>query len=148
MDKSSNKILIQNGWVVTPEMIGKLDILVEGETISDIGENIDPGDYGDAKIIDATGKIVMPGGIDVHTHFNLDVGIAVAQDDFYTGTVAAAMGGTTTIVDHPGFGPEGCSIFHQIEKFIRLKNIMGLQGIMLLLIIHFMACSSIWMVRY
>jgi dihydropyrimidinase len=58
----------------------------------------------------------------VHTHFCLDAGIAVAQDDFYTGTVAAACGGTTTIVDHPGFGPAGCSLDHQIRLYHTLAH--------------------------
>lgn len=111
---SPKKVLIKNGGIVTPEGIVNGDLLVVGETIAEIGGSINaPG----ADIIDAAGRYLLPGGIDVHTHFNLDIGIAVAQDDFYTGTVAAAMGGTTTIVDHPGFGPPGCSLFHQIEKY-------------------------------
>lgn len=52
-------------------------------------------------MIDAKGKYVLPGGIDVHTHMDIDVGIARAVDDFYTGTVPHAHG-TTTIVDHMG----------------------------------------------
>jgi dihydropyrimidinase len=51
---------------------------------------------------------------------DLDVGIARAQDDFYTGTLAAACGGTTTIVDHPGFGPKGCALGYQIERYHEL----------------------------
>ncbi len=110
----SKKVLIKNGTIVTPDEIITGDLLVIGETIAKIGGTIfEP----DAQNIEARGKYVLPGGIDVHTHFNLDIGIAVAQDDFYTGTVAAAMGGTTTVIDHPGFGPEGCSIFHQIKKY-------------------------------
>ncbi len=134
---ATQKVLIQNGTIVTPDKVIKGDLLVIGETIAKIGGTIPaegvsdtavqytdaPGadiscaDASDVTIIDAAGKYVLPGGIDVHTHFNLDIGMAVAQDDFYTGTVAAAMGGTTTIVDHPGFGPEGCSLFHQINKY-------------------------------
>ncbi len=114
-----NCILIKNGTIVTPDEVITGDLLVVGENIAKIGGTILPPDDADAQvqIIDAKGKYVLPGGIDVHTHFNLDIGVAVAQDDFYTGTVAAAMGGTTTIVDHPGFGPEDCSLFHQIEKY-------------------------------
>ncbi|MCF6248624.1 MAG: amidohydrolase family protein, partial [Desulfobacula sp.] len=108
------KIVIKNGTIVTPTKVINGDLLVVDEIIAKIGGTIfEP----DAQNIDAKGKYVLPGGIDVHTHFNLDIGIAVAQDDFYTGTVAAAMGGTTTIIDHPGFGPDGCSVFHQIEKY-------------------------------
>ena len=59
----------------------------------------------------------MPGGIDVHTHFNIDVGIARSCDDFFSGTRAAACGGTTTVVDHMGFGPKGCSLHHQLNVY-------------------------------
>ncbi len=115
---TERKTLIKNGTVVTPGGVVDADILIQGETIAQIRHrDQDRNPAADATVIDAQGLIVIPGGIDVHTHFNLDVGIAKAQDDFYTGTVAAAMGGTTTIVDHPGFGPENCSIFHQIEKY-------------------------------
>lgn len=68
-------------------------------------------------MIDAEGCYVMPGGVDVHTHFNIDVGLARSCDDFFTGTRAAACGGTTTIVDHMGFGPVGCHLRHQFEVY-------------------------------
>lgn len=106
--------VIQKGIIVAEDRIFEGDVLIVGEEIADIRQSIE---VIDAEIIDAGGCYVLPGGIDVHTHFNLDVGFAVAQDDFYSGTVAAAFGGTTTIIDHPGFGPDHCSIFHQIEKY-------------------------------
>lgn len=106
--------LIRNGRIVTPDATVQGELLVRGEKIVEIGPAIAAGG---AEIIDAKNCYVLPGGIDVHTHFNLDIGTAVAQDDFHSGTVAAAMGGTTTIVDHPGFGPQGCSLFHQIDKY-------------------------------
>ena len=96
------KIIIKNGTIVNASETYKADILIEDEKISKIGTNLK---CDDADIIDASGKYVMPGGIDVHTHMDIDVGIGRAVDDFYTGTVAAACGGTTTIVDHMGFGP-------------------------------------------
>jgi dihydropyrimidinase len=111
-----NKLLIRNGLVLTENSGTVCDLLCEGEKITRIGRNLavfSPG----MEEIDASGKIVIPGGVDVHTHLNLDAGIAVASDDFYTGTVAAAFGGTTTIVDHPAFGPAGCPLDHQIKKY-------------------------------
>jgi len=114
MKDTPKKTLIKNGNIIAGSNIVSGDLLVTGEKISRIGGSITEPK---AEVIDAKGGYVLPGGIDVHTHFNLDIGTAVSQDDFYTGTVAAAFGGTTTIVDHPGFGPEGCSLFHQIEKY-------------------------------
>ncbi len=105
-------MVIKNGFVVTENDVTQADILIRGSQIAAIGVGLS-----DDETIDATGKYVLPGGIDVHTHMNLDVGIAVAQDDFYTGTVAAACGGTTAIVDHLGFGPAGCSLDHQIGRY-------------------------------
>ncbi len=105
-------MIIKNGYVVTDEGVLHTDVRIENGLIAEIGVGLTGGE-----IIDAADKYVLPGGIDVHTHLCLDVGIAVAQDDFYTGTVAAACGGTTTIVDHPGFGPAGCALDHQIKHY-------------------------------
>jgi dihydropyrimidinase len=71
-------------------------VLVDGEKVAIIGKGLKAAG---AKRIDATGKYVIPGGIDVHTHMELPFGGTFASDDFHTGTVAAAFGGTTTIVD-------------------------------------------------
>jgi dihydropyrimidinase len=110
-------VVIKNGRVVTEDKVITADVLLENGVIKQIGENLNG-----EEVIDVSGKYVLPGGIDVHTHFCLDVGIAVAQDDFYTGTVAAACGGTTTIVDHPGFGPAGCKLGHQIKLYHSLAK--------------------------
>ena len=110
-------MVIKNGRVVTENEVAHADVLIEDGVIAKIGENLRGGEE-----IDAAGKYVLPGGIDVHTHFCLDAGIAVAQDDFYTGTIAAACGGTTTIVDHPGFGPAGCKLDHQIKLYHTLAE--------------------------
>ena len=107
-------LLIKNGIIVTASDIYNGDIYIEKGRISEIGlEFLKDAD----KIVDAKGMYIIPGGVDVHTHFNLDVGIARANDDFYTGTIAAACGGTTTIVDHMGFGPKNCNLKHQVDVY-------------------------------
>ena len=113
------KTLIKNGIIVTDaeELCG--DLLIDGEKIAAVGKDLS---CGDAKVIDAYGLYVLPGAVDVHTHMDLDVGFARAIDDFYDGTVAAACGGTTTIVDHMAFGPAGCSLWHQVNEYHRLAD--------------------------
>ena len=113
-------LLIKGGLVVTEETEEVCDILCSREKIKQIGKDL--AINADTEIINAAGKVVIPGGVDVHTHLCLDVGFAVASDDFYTGTLAAAWGGTTTIVDHPGFGPAGCPLDHQIKKYHNLAE--------------------------
>ncbi len=107
-------VIIKNGKIVNSEDTLEGDVLIRDGVIIEVGEDIH---LENAEMIDAGGKYVMPGGVDVHTHLNLDQGIAVAQDDFYTGTVAAACGGTTCIVDYPGFGPKGCDLHHPIRVY-------------------------------
>ena len=114
-----NNLLIKNGLVVAENEEITCDVLCEGEKISRIEKNIV---CENAKIIDAAGKIVIPGGVDVHTHLNLSTAQHTSCDDFLSGTVAAACGGTTSLVDHPGFGPPGCSLDHQITRYHRLAE--------------------------
>jgi len=92
------RTLIVNGTIVTADGSTAADVLVEGETIAAIGAGL-AGTLGTDETIDATGKYVIPGGIDVHTHMELPFGGTFAKDTFETGTRAAAFGGTTTIVD-------------------------------------------------
>ena len=87
-------LVIKNGTIVTANESYQADIGVDGETISLIGRDLS-GD----EVIDATGMLVMPGGIDPHTHMELPFMGTVSADDFQTGTLAAACGGTTTIID-------------------------------------------------
>ncbi|HLU66143.1 MAG TPA: dihydropyrimidinase [Kofleriaceae bacterium] len=90
------RTLIKNGTIVTAVDQYRGDILIDGETIQQIGTSLDaPAD----QVIDAAGRYVIPGGIDVHTHMDMPFGGTTSSDDFETGTVAAAFGGTTTIVD-------------------------------------------------
>ncbi len=97
------RTLITNGLVVTADGSQPADVLVDGETIALLGADLaGQGVTADATI-DATGKYVVPGGIDVHTHMELPFGGTFAKDTFETGSKAAAFGGTTTIVD---FAPQ------------------------------------------
>ncbi len=89
--------LIQNGTVVTADRTFAADVLIEGSFISEVRAGI-PASPAHA-IVDATGMLVLPGGIDVHTHLDMPFGGTTSSDDFLTGTRAAAIGGTTTIVD-------------------------------------------------
>ncbi len=88
--------LIKNGTLITATETFKADIRVEDEIISQIGQNLQ---HLNADVIDATGKLIMPGGIDPHVHLDLPMFGTVSSDDHYTGHKAAAFGGTTTVMD-------------------------------------------------
>lgn len=89
-------ILIKSGTIITASDTFQADILIDGEKISSIGNNLEAEG---ADVIDATAKLIMPGGVDPHTHFNLPMFGTVSSDDHYTGHKAAAFGGTTTALD-------------------------------------------------
>ncbi len=93
---STMRTLIRNGHIVTAVDDYKADILIDGDTVSVIGATLE---MEADRVIDAAGKLVIPGGIDPHTHMELPFGGTQASDDFRTGTIAAAFGGTTTIID-------------------------------------------------
>ena len=98
------KTLIRGGTVVNATGTAAADVLIDGQTIAavlqpgstllgfDIERNVD-------QVVDATGKYVIPGGIDAHTHMQMPFGGTEASDTFETGTRAAAYGGTTSIID-------------------------------------------------
>ena len=88
--------LIQHGTVIHADSTVQADVLVEGETIAAVGRNLPPAGH---TLVDATGLLVMPGGIDVHTHLDMPFGGTTSADDYLTGTRAAAIGGTTTVID-------------------------------------------------
>src|SRR5438270_8871054 len=90
------KTVIKNGTVVTASDLARADVLIDGERIAAIGNGLEA--HAD-QVIEAEGRYVMPGAVDVHTHMELPFGGTFASDDFATGTAAAAWGGTTTIVD-------------------------------------------------
>jgi dihydropyrimidinase len=88
--------LIKSGTVITSEATFQADLLIAGEKIAQLGEDLS---HPEAKEIDASGKLVLPGGVDPHTHFDLPMFGTVSSDDHYTGHKAAAFGGTTTVID-------------------------------------------------
>jgi dihydropyrimidinase len=89
-------LLIKSGTLVTAGDTFQADLLIEGETIRLIGQDLAASG---AQVIDAHGKLVLPGGVDPHTHFDLPMFGTVSSDDHYTGHKAAAFGGTTTVID-------------------------------------------------
>jgi dihydropyrimidinase len=93
------RTLITNGTIVGADGSQAADVLIDGETIAAIGTDLAAAGMTAEETIDASGKWVIPGAIDVHTHMELPFGGTFAKDTFETGTRAAAFGGTTTIVD-------------------------------------------------
>src|SRR5215208_478081 len=89
--------IIRNGTLVTASETFQADVLIEGEQIVALGQDLEVGP--EVEVVDATGKLVMPGGVDPHTHFDLPMFDTVSSDDHYTGHKAAAFGGTTTVID-------------------------------------------------
>lgn len=104
--------LIKNGVIVTPISTFKADVLVKDGIIQAIGKNLCSDG---SEVIDASGKYVLPGGIDIHTHMALPFGGTVAIDDFADGTKSAAFGGITTIVDF-AIQPKGQSLAETVKK--------------------------------
>ena len=89
-------ILIKNGRVITAVDDYMGDVFIENETVSLIGKSLE---MEADEVIDASGKYLFPGGLDPHTHLDMPFGGTVSADDFETGTLAAAHGGTTTLID-------------------------------------------------
>ena len=87
-------MVIRNGKIVTAANSYYADLGISGEKIAAIGENLDG-----RRIIDASGCLVTPGAVDSHVHLEMPIGKYTSTDDFYTGTRAAAIGGTTSLID-------------------------------------------------
>ena len=98
------KILIKNGTLITASDTYQADIFIEDEKIVEIGQALH---IPDAEPVDASNKLILPGGVDPHTHFDLEMFDTVSSDDHYTGHKAAAFGGTTTVMDFVVQEPEG-----------------------------------------
>ena len=109
------RTLIKGGTIVTAVDRYVGDVLVEEEKISLIGRSID---VAADKVIDAAGKYVLPGGVDVHTHLDMPFGGTTSADDFHSGTVAAAFGGTTSIVDF-AIQYKGQTLHHAWETWMK-----------------------------
>ena len=102
VQSAQNRILIKNGLVVNSDLSQYADVYIEDSVVKQVGNYlIIPGG---TRVIDALGKLVIPGGIDPNVHFQMPVANAKCQqqqllDDFYSGSKAALAGGTTTIID-------------------------------------------------
>ena len=111
-------LLFKNGIIVTASDMFSADLLVEGEQITFVGAGIDEGTH---EIIDCSGKYLMPGGVDAHTHLHLALAETSSNSDFDSGHRAAAFGGTTTHIDfanQPKGGrlADGLAIHRQYAK--------------------------------
>jgi dihydropyrimidinase len=110
-------ILIKNGTLITATDTFEGDLLIEGEKISLIGKDLQ---HPTAEIIDATGKVIMPGGIDPHVHLDLPMFGTVSSDDHYTGHKAAAFGGTTTVMDFVVLEEDGFQ--HSVDIWMKMAE--------------------------
>jgi dihydropyrimidinase len=108
-------LLIRNGIVITATDLYEGDVFIDGERIAAIGSSLQ---MNADRIIDAKRKYVIPGGIDVHTHLDMPFGGTRSADDFESGTVAAAHGGTTSIVDF-AIQYKGQTLHHAWETWMK-----------------------------
>src|SRR5574339_784551 len=97
-------ILIKNGTLITASETFEADILIAGERIELIGQDLQ---HPNAEVIDAAGKLILPGGVDPPVHLDLPMFGTVSSDDHYTRHKAAAFGGTTTVMDFVVVEDEG-----------------------------------------
>ena len=117
------RTVITGGTVCRAEGMFRGEVLLDdggaSGRILEVGEGVSREG---AEVVDASDCLVIPGGVDVHTHLALSVGGNSVADGFAAGTLAAGMGGTTCIVEHPGFGPEGCDLLHQLKAYEQLAE--------------------------
>jgi dihydropyrimidinase len=110
------RTIIENGTIVTASDTFEGDLVIEGEKIAAVGKGLSKV-YGTIdRTIDARGKYVIPGGIDVHTHLDMPFGGTTSADDFESGTMAAAFGGTTTLVDF-AMQPQGGTLKAGLQQW-------------------------------
>jgi dihydropyrimidinase len=108
--------IIRNGTVVTASDTYRSDIGIEGDKIVAIAQTLNPENS--TRVVDATNRLVMPGGIDVHTHLDMPFGGTTSADDFESGTIAAAYGGTTTLIDF-AIQYKGQTLRHAFETWMK-----------------------------
>lgn len=108
-------ILIKNGTVGKADGAFRGDVLIDGEKIREVGPCIE---HEVAFVVDAEGRYVVPGGVDPHTHVSLVSAGRSVSDGFEAATKAAIWGGTTTIVEHPGFAPEGSDLAFAVDDAV------------------------------
>ena len=108
------KTLLKNGTVVSGDISVREDVLIDGEKIVKVGRNLEAED---AQVVDVNGKLLFPGFIDGHTHFDLEVAGTVTADDFETGTKAAIAGGTTLVIDYASQDKGGHTLKEGLEKW-------------------------------
>jgi dihydropyrimidinase len=110
------RTLIRHGTVVTATETRAADVLIDGETIAEVRADLaGPADL----VLDATGRLVIPGGIDAHTHLDMPLTPEISSaDDFESGTIAAAVGGTTTVIDY-ATQSKGESLHRALETWMR-----------------------------
>jgi dihydropyrimidinase len=108
-------LLIKNGTVITASDLYQADVYIERDTVTAIGTSLP---MQADRVIDATGRYVIPGGIDCHTHLDMPFGGTTSADDFESGTIAAAFGGTTSIVDF-AIQYRGQTLHHAWETWMK-----------------------------
>ena len=114
--------VIRDGALITPEGAIQADLGIAGEFIAAIGQGLEG-----ARTLDAAGKLVIPGAIDPHVHLEMPAGPVRSSDDWVTGTIAAACGGTTTVIDFveteiPGRGPEPSRSAFQLREALAARR--------------------------
>uniref|UniRef100_A0A8C6J1Q7 Uncharacterized protein n=1 Tax=Melopsittacus undulatus TaxID=13146 RepID=A0A8C6J1Q7_MELUD len=112
------RLLIKGGKVVNDDLSVEADVYVEDGVVQQVGPNLNPEPLTGLFVLDATNRLVIPGGIDTHTHMQFPFMGSRSKDDFYSGTKAAIAGGTTMIIDF-AIPQKGCSL---IEAFDTWKS--------------------------
>lgn len=106
-------ILIQNGRIITADADFTGDVYIEGETVVAVGKNLT---FQADEVIDASGKLVFPGGIDPHVHLDMPFMGTYSSDNYETGTRAALFGGTTMVIDFI-LQTQGKSLYHALREW-------------------------------